>query len=238
MSSSPAQYEPPEVPSAISETYAQKLKQEVREMVIGDIANYYPEVVVSYASGRRPNDAEGTGPGFVHGYQFIKQLKQNGISCFSGLHVPAGGDWETFFLRLRGAKAKAKVFIALLNYAYFDSIPCMMELHAAIEAKVEIVLVRMEDVPPRTENQWKAAMKTADDELARREARKCVGRNAIPHPGTLLTAPKTFGEILSFIRESCKCDAPARESSFEHGSSSSKQGVQSAQVKTNKTRVS
>ncbi len=44
----------------------------------------------------------------------------------------------------------------------------MMELNVAVEAKEEIVLVRMEDVPPRTENQWKGAMKTADDELARR----------------------------------------------------------------------
>jgi len=79
-------------------------------MVEGDIANFYPAVVVSYASGRRSNDAEGTGPGFVHGFQFIKQLKQNGISCFSGLHVPAGEEWRIFLLRLRGAKAEAKVF--------------------------------------------------------------------------------------------------------------------------------
>ena len=166
MSSSPAQYEPPEVPNVISETYAQKLKQEVRDMVEGDSTKFYPEVVVSYASGRRPNDAEGTGPGFVQAHQFIKQLKQNGISCFSGLHVPAGGDWRAYFLRLGSEKAKAKVFIALLNYAYFDSIPCMMELYAAIEAKVKIVLVRMEDnvigedgklikrMPPPTKNQW------------------------------------------------------------------------------------
>ena len=90
MSSSPTRYEPPVVPDTISETYAQELKQEVRKMVEGDITKFYPKVVVSYASGRRPNDAEGTGPGFVHGFQFIKQLKENGISCFSGLHVPVG----------------------------------------------------------------------------------------------------------------------------------------------------
>ena len=81
----------------------------------------------------------------------------------------------------------------------------------------------------------KGEMKTEYDRLARMKARKCVGRNAIPHPGTLLTAPKTFGEILRIVRKSCKCDAPTRDSIFEHGSSSSKQGAQSAQVKTNKT---
>ena len=156
--------------------------------------------------------------------------------CFSGLHVPTGGNWETFFLRLRGEKANAKVFIALLDHAYFESIPCMMELHAAVKAKVEIVLVRMEeDMPPRKENQWKGEMKTEDDQLARMKARDRAGRNAIPHPGTLLTAPKTFGEILRIVRKSCKCDAPTRDSISEHGSSSSKQAAQSAQVKTNKT---
>jgi hypothetical protein len=56
-------------------------------MVEGDINEFYPEVVVSYASGKRPDDAKGTGPGFVQAYQFIKQLKQNDILCFSGLHA-------------------------------------------------------------------------------------------------------------------------------------------------------
>ena len=213
-------------------------------MVKGDFDKFYPEVVVSYASGTRRGDAEGTGPGFIQAFQFIQLLKQNGIMCFSGLHVPAGGNWKTYFLRLRDEKANAKVFIALLDHAYFESIPCMMELHAAIEAKVEIVLVRMEDdvkgkdgevikrMPPRTEYRWKGTMETEDDELARMEARERVGRNAIPHPGTLLTAPKTFKEILLIVRKYCKCDAPTRDSIFEHGSSSNKQGAQSAQVKT------
>ena len=235
MSSSLAEYQPPVVPNAISAAFAQELKETVRAMVKGNMEEFYPEVVLSYASGRRPGDAEGTGPGFIQAYQFIQLLKQNGIMCFSGLHVPAGGDWETFFLRLNDEKANAKVFIALLDHAYFESIPCMMELHAAVKAKVEIVLVRMEeDMPPRKENQWKGEMKTEDDQLARMKARDRAGRNAIPHPGTLLTAPKTFGEILSIVRKSCKCDAPTRDSISEHGSSSSKQAAQSAQVKTNK----
>ncbi len=233
-SSSPEEYVPPVVPNCISASYAQELKEEVRAMVQGDIKEFYPEVVVSYASGKRPGDADGTGPGFVQAFQFIQLLKQNGILCFSGLHVPAGGNWKTYFLRLNGEKANAKVFIALLDHAYFESIPRMMELHVAIEAtsKVEIVLVRMEDdvkgedgevmkrMPPRTEHRWKGTMETEDDELARMEARNRVGRNAIPHPGTLLTAPKTFKEILFIVRKYCKFDAPTCHSIFEHGSSS------------------
>jgi hypothetical protein len=130
-----------------------------------------------------------------------------------------------------GDEAKAKVFIALLSHAYFESFPCMMELVAAIDAKVEIVLVRMEDdvkgkdgeliqMPPSRENRWKGTLKDEDDELARMIARDRVGGNAIPHPGTLLTVPETFGEILRIIRKYCKCDAPTRDSIFEHGSSS------------------
>ncbi len=154
MSSSLAEYQPPLVPIAISAAFAQELKETVRRaMVKGEFDNFYPEVVLSYASGARRGDAEGKGPGFIQAYQFIQLLKQNGILCFSGLHVPAGVNWKTFFLRLDGEKAKAKVLIALLHHAYFESIPCMMELNAAVEAKVEIVLVRMEDVPPQTENQ-------------------------------------------------------------------------------------
>ena len=153
MSSSLAEYQPPLVPNAISAAFAQELKETVRAMVKGEFDNFYPEVVLSYASGARRGDAEGTGPGFIQAYQFIQLLKQNGILCFSGLHVPTGVNWRTFILRLVGEKAKAKVFIALLDHAYFESVPCMMELNAAVEANVEIVLVRMEDVLPRKENQ-------------------------------------------------------------------------------------
>jgi hypothetical protein len=95
------------------------LKEEVRKLVKCDFKRFYPEVVVSYASGRRPGDADGTGPGFVQAYQFIKLLQQHGYECFSGLHIPAGVNWENFYLRLKGDQAKAKVMIALLDHAYF-----------------------------------------------------------------------------------------------------------------------
>jgi hypothetical protein len=199
---------PLEVPAAINATYAQKLKSEVREMVESEIEDFYPEVVVSYASGKRPDDEKGTGPGFVHAFHFIKLLKQNGYACFSGLHVPVDSNWKIYFLRLDGPKAKAKVFIALLNRAYFQSVPCMHELHQAITAEVKIVLVRMEEnIPPPKGDQWDLTMKD-DDALERMEVRNYIGKkNAIPHPGTLLTVPDTFEEILKIIREHCTCDA-------------------------------
>jgi hypothetical protein len=75
--------------------------------------DFYPEVVLSYASGRRPGNAEGTGPGFVQAFQVISMLEEHGIECFSGLHIPAGGNWKTFYLRLNGDEAKPKGFIAL-----------------------------------------------------------------------------------------------------------------------------
>ncbi len=240
MSSSPAVYKEPFVPNPITEADAQKWKQKVRNMVKGHFKDFYPEVVLSYASGRRPGDAEGTGPGFVQAFQFITLLLENGYECFSGLHIPPGENWETFFLRLNGDKAKAKVFIALLDYAYFQSIPCMKELHMAIKAKVQIVLVRMEgavkedgelkEMPPPEKQQWEGEM-VADDELKRSKARECVAsRNAIPHPGTLLTVPETFDEILNTIRERCKLDLPTNNGIFE-SHSSSEQVAEGAQVK-------
>jgi hypothetical protein len=226
---------PLEVPDAIDAAFAQKLKSRVREMVKGDIQEFYPQVVVSYASGQRPKvDEQGTGPGFVQAFQFITLLQQNGHLCFSGLHVPADGNWKIFFLRLDGEKAKAKVFIALLNQAYFKSLPCMNELHRAINAKLKIVLVRTEEnTPPPKEDQWKEDIwkgkMTADAELERMDVRDFVGKkNVMPHPGTLLTVPETFDEILKIIREHCTCDAPTNN---ERGSSS-EQVATSAQVET------
>jgi hypothetical protein len=229
---------PLEVPDAINATYAQKLKSAVREMVEDEIDEFYPQLVVSYASGQRPNvDEIGTGPGFVQAFQFISLLQQNGHLCFSGLHVPVDGNWKIFFLRLDGEKAKAKVFIALLNQAYFKSVPCMNELHRAINAKLKIVLVRTEEnTPPRKEDQWKEDLWkgkfTADAELERMDVRDFVGKkNAIPHPGTLLSVPTAFAEILKIIREHCTPDAPTHNGFVAHnGSSSAEQVATSAPV--------
>ena len=223
---------PLEVPAAINATYAQKLKSEVREMVESEIEDFYPEVVVSYASGKRPDDEKGTGPGFVHAFHFIKLLKQNGYACFSGLHVPVDSNWKIYFLRLDGDKARAKVMIALLNPAYFKSMPCMRELHRAIKSKVKILLVRMEEsMPPSKADQWKGEMEE-DAELERKKVRDYLGKNnAIPHPGTLPTVPTAFAEILKIIREHCKPDAPTHNNFVAHdGSSSAEQVATSAQV--------
>jgi hypothetical protein len=217
---------PLEVPDAIDAIYAQKLKSEAREIVKGNIEDFYPEVVLSYASGQRPGDEKGTGPGFVQAFDFITHLNRNGHMCFSGLHVPVASDWRIYFLRLSGKKAKAKVFIALLNRAYFRSVPCMHELHLAIKAKVKIVLVRMEDnIPPPQEDQWDGEM-NEDDALERMVVIDYLGKkNAIPHPGTLLSVPTAFLEILKIIREQCKPDAPTNNGCFVHGSSSEQEST-------------
>ncbi len=170
-------------------------------------------MVVSYASGKRPDDEKGTGPGFVQAFQFIKILQQNGHLCFSGLHVPVDNYWKNFFVRLEGKKAKAKVFIALLNRAYFQSLPCLNELHLAIKVKVKILLVRMEDNIPSKEGQWEGITEEMD-KVKRHEVQQFLdSQNAVPHPGVLPTVPEAFEEILKIIRENCKCDA--RHSSSE-----------------------
>jgi hypothetical protein len=103
------------------------------------------------------------------------------------------------------------------------------------------VLVRIEEeykedgevkrMPPPRAEQWKGEMKE-EDELERMKVRKCVARkNAIPNPGTLLTIPKTFDEILRIIRERCEWDPPTKKGVFE-SHSPSEQVPKNAQVKT------
>jgi hypothetical protein len=222
-----------QIPASIDAIYAQDLKSQVRGMVDGDIDDFYPEVVVSYASGRRPDvDAEGTGPGFVQAFHFIKLLKQNGHQCFSGLHVPVAENWKIFMLRLRGEDAKAKVMVALLNDAYFQSIPCLKELEAAMKGGVKILPVRIQENYPSVKEQWKIISDkgNANDKLTRMEVQDHLAiLNAIPHPGTILTVPTAFEEVLTKIRETCKPDAPvpSRPSvTADHGSSSSSKSTE------------
>jgi hypothetical protein len=190
-------------------------------MVEDDIDNFYPQVVVSYASGQRPNDAKGTGPGLLQAFQFIKQLKENGHMCFSGLHVPVGEDWKIFLLRLDSGETKAKVFIALLTRAYFQSQACMEEMFKAIKENVKIVLVALEDLekhPVKTVDQW-PNVEDKDLRLKRMAVREKMQTNHVPSGG-LLNVPEAFKDILTTIRKmGCTCDAPRYNSIFEPSSS-------------------
>lgn len=51
-----------------------------------DVDEYYPPVIVSYATGTRYRDTPGNGPGMYYASKVIVSLKAEGIDAFSGLH--------------------------------------------------------------------------------------------------------------------------------------------------------
>jgi hypothetical protein len=82
----------------------------------------------------------------------------------------AGNNWEEYFLRLE--HANARVLVVLLNKAFFQSIACLKEVHEAIQNKLVIIPVRVEesgsraiDISRDTESMWPNAMIEKDAKI-------------------------------------------------------------------------
>lgn len=69
------------VPPSITVKMTQEVKSFVRSLIPEGTAfdKYYPEVVISYATGRREQDCAGAGPGMYYAAGFIKILHQCGV---------------------------------------------------------------------------------------------------------------------------------------------------------------
>eukprot|EP00937_MAST-01D_sp_MAST-1D-sp2_P001148 g1148.t1 len=130
----------------------------------GDVATYSPEVMLSYATGRRLvgqgdacDDAEGAGPGLVVAAKLVKLFKDAGMPSFSGLHVPPGEDWKQYFEKLDSdahpETARCRVLVVLVTRAFYNSLPCLEEVATALRCQrlgkrvTKILPVRIEDVP-------------------------------------------------------------------------------------------
>ena len=99
---------------------------------------------VSYATGMRPGDAGGAGPGMYYATAMIQALAAAGFDCFSGLCIPGGVDWKVFLLRLKVKQlpqAKAKVLVVLQTKAFYNSVPCAKEVRAMDKAMRSLVSV-------------------------------------------------------------------------------------------------
>ena len=129
------------VPHEITEQMTNHVKGIVRSRLPPGVPfeEVYPKVVISYASGRRPQDCEGAGPGMFYAADFLEFLHERRVPAFSGLHVPPGKDWKVFMLRLEGRKAQAKVLVVLLTAALFQSKPCLEEINAAVENDIPLL---------------------------------------------------------------------------------------------------
>jgi len=130
------------VPHAITEQMTNHVKSIVRSrLLMGGVPfeEVYPQVVLSYASGRRPQDCEGAGPGMFYAADLLEFLHERRVPAFSGLHVPPGKDWRCYMLRLEGRRAQAKVLVVLLTEALYQSKPCLQEINAAIENQIPLI---------------------------------------------------------------------------------------------------
>ena len=129
------------VPHEITEQMTNHVKIIMRSRLPTGVPfeDVYPKVVISYASGRRPQDCEGAGPGMFYAADFLEFLHERRVPAFSGLHVPPGKDWRCFMLRLEGKKAQAKVLVVLLTAALFQSKPCLEEINAAVENHIPLL---------------------------------------------------------------------------------------------------
>jgi hypothetical protein len=178
--------------------------------------DWYPPLVVTYASGRRTNrkgvadDCEGSGPGVMYAKGLMEFLHERGLQCFSGLQVPAGVDWETFMLRLtgeNGKREKPKVLIIILTAGLFQSKPCLKEISTAIENKIALLPVRFEDKLPAKEEQW-TNLDDPDWEMMKFHVQAKLNKlNNIPNPGTVLNRPTSLQDIVAAIEKNLPAPA-------------------------------
>jgi hypothetical protein len=190
------------VPDVISEQMTQVVKSRVLALLPKGVQfqDFYPEGVISDASGRRSGrDCDGAGPGMYYAAGILKILHERGVRCFSGLHVPPGTDWEVFMLRLNSRRAQAKVLIVVLTAALFESKPCLKEINAAIKKGIPVLPIRFEDKVPGHKDQW-ARFTDEDSELMIYRVQEHLSKvNSIPHPGTVLTVPDSMNTIVDLV---------------------------------------
>ena len=192
------------VPLTITEELTQEVKSYVRSLIPESTAfdEYYPEVVLSYATGRREQDCPGAGPGMYYAAGIVRILHECGLQCFSGLHVPVGRDWKVFMLRIKGRQANAKVLIIIKTAALYESKPCLEEINSAIEREIPLIPICFQDKNlPGRRQQW-AKFTDERSELMIANVQEHLGKiNDIPNPGTLLNVPSTLDEIITEINK-------------------------------------
>jgi hypothetical protein len=119
-----------------------------------DIENeYFPPFAISYASDHREGDAEGQGPGVVRNYQVSMAFVERGqMLPMSGMLVRVGNFVKTYLKCLNYKnmattlkQPAAKVLVVLLSNALIRSAACLVEIHTAMENKIPLVLLPLED---------------------------------------------------------------------------------------------
>eukprot|EP00937_MAST-01D_sp_MAST-1D-sp2_P002440 g2440.t1 len=94
------------LPQSITLEDGERVRRWMRGVVRGDVKDFFPPVLLSYATGRRDGiDAEGTGPGMFYAMWIAQLLQERGVEYFSGLCSKdiEGQEWRAEVKRRYGA---------------------------------------------------------------------------------------------------------------------------------------
>ena len=101
--------------------------------------------------------------------------------------------------------ARAKVLLVLQTKALYASIPCLKEIHTALQNGVRIIPVRLELGLPRAAEQWPqlAGSTNIEDIMMKTEVQEGLNKlNSVPARGTLLEQLDTeLPKLLDLVRE-------------------------------------
>jgi len=162
--------------------------------------------VLSYSTGnRRGHDAAGAGPGLIWVAALQRALFRNHVPSYSGLTLPVAEDWEVFKLRLvRRGEAKAKVLLAIVTKAFYESAACLQEVNLAAEYGIRVIPLRFdpEEYLPKPHDQWAHAKGHDDTEVMVLRAQRALGNNTIPPRGVFTdNISENVRELFRALRE-------------------------------------
>jgi len=199
-----------DVPTSIDHGLANDIQRFIQRSVrmkpVFDLSLYYPDVVISYATGCRLGcDGKGCGPGMVYVASLQhKLLNDYGIPSYSGLQLPVGYDWEVFKLRIaRPGMSKLKVFIAVLTKAFYESSACLDEVSLAEEHKIFVIPLVFDYSLPNEDLQWQTPNSATQDgyNLKKLKANQVLGNQSIPPRGKFTDDPcKSLEDLVQTIK--------------------------------------
>eukprot|EP00937_MAST-01D_sp_MAST-1D-sp2_P008239 g8239.t1 len=161
------------LPARIEASDGERVRQLMQDMVPpesraprGSIQEFYPKVLITYATGGRPGvDAPGTGPGMYYALWLAMLLQERSVDCFSGLCVPAGTDWRMFIDKLGGRFSECTHLIVVHTDALYDSRPCLQEIFTAVDNDRQILPVLFDAAQRlfKPREQWPRIKRTDGD---------------------------------------------------------------------------
>ena len=163
-------------------------------------ADWFPKVCISYATGKRDEDAQGAGPGMLQAVAITHALYNAGIACASGLCVPVGNNWKDFLPKISSRFSRCEVLIVLLSPAFYRSQPCLLELNKSTQAKSMVILpLRCTEPLPSKDEQW-LDIDQKDLSVLDQVLDKLGPINALPPRGCFFDSPSYLDDLVGRVR--------------------------------------